>query len=112
MPYRYIINTYVYIYSYIKHIVIKKKRVTKIANKIDFTCATSLSLVFLLLKDIKNTAGNIKQIITPIVDPTIPRTNSMFGTRIPIIREMLTIATVRSRNLDSDKLTDGSWVCT
>lgn len=71
--------------------------------EIDCTCATNLSFVFLLLIDIKNTVGNIKQIITPIVDPTIPRTNSMFGTKIPITREMQTIAIVKHRNLDSGK---------
>jgi hypothetical protein len=53
--------------------------------------------------DTKNAAGNIKQIITPIVDPTMPRTNSMFGTKMPIIREIVTIAIVRHRNLDSGK---------
>lgn len=70
---------------------------------IKMVCAISLSLVFLLLIDMKNTVGNIKQIITPIVDPTIPRTNSIFGTRIPIIKEMLTITIVRHRNLISGK---------
>lgn len=67
------------------------------------TCASSLSLVCLLLIDMKNIAGNIKHIITPIVDPTKPRTNSIFGIRMPVINETVTIAKVRHLNLASGK---------
>lgn len=53
--------------------------------------------------DMKNIAGNIKQIITPMVDPTKPRTNSIFGIRMPVIRETVTIMIVRHLNLVSGK---------
>lgn len=72
-------------------------------NLNNLTWANNLSLVCLLLIDIKNIAGNIKQIITPMVDPTKPRTNSIFGIRIPVIKETATIIIVRHLNLVSGK---------
>lgn len=69
----------------------------------NLTWANSLSLVCLLLIEIKNIAGNIKQIITPIVDPTKPRTNSIFGIKMPVIRDTTTIIIVRHLNLVSGK---------
>lgn len=65
------------------------------------TCANNLSFVCLLLMDMKNAAGNIRHIITPIVDPTKPSTYSIFGINIPIIAEKNTIAIVRHLNLTS-----------
>ena len=72
------------------------------SNKIQIiTCAINLSFVFLLLIDMKNAAGNMRQIITPIVAPTIPSTNSMFGIIIPTINEIATTRNVRNLNLVS-----------
>lgn len=58
--------------------------------------------MFFVLIDIKNAAGKIRHIITPIVDPTIPKTNSMFGIKTPIINDVTTIKVVRNLNLVSD----------
>lgn len=65
------------------------------------TWATSLSLVFFVLIDIKNAAGKIRHMITPIVDPTIPKTNSILGIKTPTINEVTTIKVVRHLNLVS-----------
>lgn len=69
--------------------------------KLVLTCANSLSLVFLLLMDMKKAAGNIRQIVTPTVEPSKPSTYSMFGIKIPIIIDTITIAKVRHLNLIS-----------
>uniref|UniRef100_A0A182IZP0 Uncharacterized protein n=1 Tax=Anopheles atroparvus TaxID=41427 RepID=A0A182IZP0_ANOAO len=51
-------------------------------------------------------AGMIKQIATPIVDPTKPITTSIEGIRRPNISATTTIAIVSGRNLDS-----GMYIC-
>lgn len=49
----------------------------------------------------KNAAGNMRHIITPIVDPTMPNTNSILGIKTPIIKAIITIKVVRHLNLAS-----------
>lgn len=49
----------------------------------------------------KQVTGNITHINVPIVDPTNPKTTSMFGIIIPMIKETPTMKNVRSLNLVS-----------
>ena len=49
----------------------------------------------------KNAAGKIRHIITPMVDPTIPSTNSILGIKTPTIKATKTMKAVRYRNLAS-----------
>lgn len=50
---------------------------------------------------IKQVAGKITQIMTPIVDPTNPSTSSMFGISTPTKSDATTIVTVNILNFRS-----------
>lgn len=50
---------------------------------------------------IKHVDGNITHIITPMVEPTRPSTNSMFGIKMPISNDVITIAAVNILNFCS-----------
>lgn len=63
------------------------------------TWASNLSFVFFELIDMKNAAGKMRHIMTPMVDPNIPSTNSMFGIKMPTTMEINTMMAVRQRNL-------------
>lgn len=49
----------------------------------------------------KQVTGNRTQIITPIVEPIRPKTNSIFGINTPITREINTIQNVKLLNFPS-----------
>lgn len=59
------------------------------------------SLVFLGDMQMKQVTGNSTQIMTPIVEPTKPKTNSMFGINTPITKEINTIINVKALNFAS-----------
>lgn len=53
-------------------------------------------MVFFIDMHIKHVTGKITQIIIPIVDPSNPKTTSMLGINIPIIKDTPTINKVKS----------------
>lgn len=63
-----------------------------------FTCATIRSFVFFCDKHMKQVAGKMTQIMTPIVDPTSPKTSSIFGIKTPVISETNTMTNVNPLN--------------
>lgn len=65
------------------------------------TCAKIRSLVFFVDIQIKHIAGNTTHIIIPMVEPTRPKTSSIFGIITPITSETKTIRNVRLLNRPS-----------
>lgn len=58
------------------------------------TCAANLSVEFFLFVLIKQQAGNIMQMATPIVEPTNPMISSIDGIKMPMMSATNTIEIV------------------
>lgn len=58
-------------------------------------------MVFFVDMHMKHVTGNITQINVPMVDPRSPRTTSMFGINIPIVKDTPTMKNVSILNFGS-----------
>jgi hypothetical protein len=60
--------------------------------------AASRSVVFFVVSLMNMSAGKMMQMADPMVEPTMPRTNSMSGMRMPRVRVMRITMTVMTLN--------------
>lgn len=80
--------------AYVPNIIRQKPLIT-------INCAKFRSVVSFLIIFLKQAAGNIMQIATPMVEPTRPMTSSTDGIIKAIHKEKMTMKTVMALNLDS-----------